>query len=147
MKTLYFSIDINAEPEKVWKNLWESESYKKWSSVFCQGSYFEIDEFKIGNKIHFLTPEGEGMYSVIEDLIENKYLAFKHLGAIKNFKELPLDDPSTTEWSNAIESYVLIAQDGGTHLKINAQTADEYIDFMNETFPKALKVLKQLVEK
>ena len=30
---------INAPKEKVWKVLWDDSSYRKWTSVFMEGSY------------------------------------------------------------------------------------------------------------
>lgn len=39
-----------------------------------------------------LTPAGEGMYSIIDRLEENRYLAFRHLGWVSNFEEQPIDE-------------------------------------------------------
>ena len=55
MKKLQFSIEINAPKEKVWDTLWQDENYRKWTSVFIEGSFAESD-WKEGGKIHFLTP-------------------------------------------------------------------------------------------
>jgi uncharacterized protein YndB with AHSA1/START domain len=87
MNTLQFEIQINAAPTLVWKYLWELENYQSWTSVFCPGSYYETSEFKEGNRIRLLTPEGHGMFSVLEKIDVNKFLAFKHLGDIIDFKE------------------------------------------------------------
>ncbi len=76
MKTLQFEIQIHASTEIVWNNLWELKNYISWTSVFCEGSYYETSEFKEGNSIHLLTPEGHGMYSIIEKLEQNKHLSF-----------------------------------------------------------------------
>lgn len=39
METLEFKIRIKAPAEKVWSVLWDEETYKKWTSVFCEGSH------------------------------------------------------------------------------------------------------------
>ena len=39
MKTLKFSIEINAPKTRVWEVLWNDESYKKWTSVFSSSSH------------------------------------------------------------------------------------------------------------
>ena len=43
MKKLQFSIEINAPKEKVWDTLWQDENYRKWTSVFMEGSFAESD--------------------------------------------------------------------------------------------------------
>ena len=92
MQTLTYKIRIHSTPEKVWKCLWDRENYKEWTTVFCQGSYYETDSFIQGNKIHLLTPKGNGMYSILDTIIENKLLVFRHLGEIVNFEEQPIDE-------------------------------------------------------
>lgn len=90
MKTLQFKININAPKEKVWQTLWDDKSFREWASVFCEGTYAESN-WKEGDAIHFLTPDGMGMNSVIFKRTENEYMAFKHLSEIKDFKVLPAD--------------------------------------------------------
>lgn len=142
MKTLQFEIQINAKPKIVWNFLWEPENYKSWTSVFCPGSYYKTSEFKEGNRIQLLTPEGHGMYSILEKIDVNKFLAFKHLGDIIDFKEQEI-----ASWENAIESYELTENENGTLLKVSVDTIEKYIPFMEETFPKALLQLKSNTEK
>lgn len=144
MKTLQFETDITASPEKVWKSIWDLENYKIWTKPFGDGSYYQAETFSEGNKIHFLAPGGEGMYSIIEKLDEPNFIAIKHLGEIKNFEEQPLVDQ---QWSNAIESYELKPIDEGTKLIVNVDTVEQYVDSMNTTFPLALNELKKLAEK
>lgn len=141
MKTLQFEIQINATPTLVWKYLWELENYQSWTSVFCPGSYYETSEFKEGNRIRLLTPEGHGMFSVLEKIDVNKFLAFKHLGDIIDFNEQEI-----ANWENAIESYELTENENGTLLKVFVDTLEKYIPFMEETFPKALLKLKEITE-
>lgn len=142
MKKLQFEIQINAKPNIVWNFLWEPENYKNWTSVFCPGSYYETSEFKEGNRIHLLTHEGHGMYSVLEKIDINKFLSFKHLGDIIDFKEQEI-----ASWGNAIESYELTENEKGTLLLVSVDTVEKYIPFMEETFPKALLQLKSNTEK
>src|SRR5690606_24668626 len=85
MKTLTFKIEINTHKEKVWSLLWDDATYRKWAAVFCEGTY-AVSDWEEGSMIQFLTPNGEGMHSVIEKKTENEYMAFKHLAMIKNFE-------------------------------------------------------------
>ncbi len=145
MQNLLFKISINAPAEKVWKCLWEMENYTKWTSVFCLGSYYKTDSFEQGNKIHLIAPNGGGMYSILEKIVENELLVFKHLGELENFEELPIDE-KTQGWTNALESYELKQIGNEIELTIQVETAEEYVAHMNKTFPLALKELKILSE-
>ena len=145
MTTLQFSISINANPETVWSCLWDENNYKIWTSPFCDGSYYTTDNFKEGNKIHLLTPSGEGMYSILDKIEENKFLAFRHLGWVKDFVEQPIDE-ATKLWSNSMETYQLIERLNCTDLIVKVDTIDEYIEHMNGKFPLALNELKRLAE-
>ncbi|HRH03797.1 MAG TPA: SRPBCC domain-containing protein [Bacteroidia bacterium] len=143
MQTLQFTININASTQKVWKCLWDLENYKKWTSAFIEGSYYKTDSFTEGNMIHLLAPNGEGMYSLLEKIDAPNYLAFKHLGELKHFEE---QINTHASWTNAIESYRLLAVENGTLLKVEVDTLEEYVDFMNKLFPLALQKLKKLAE-
>jgi hypothetical protein len=145
MITLSFNIHIIASAEKVWNSLWNPENYRKWTAPFCEGSYYTASEFSVGSRIHFLTPKGDGMYSVLDQMEIGKFLAFRHLGNIQNFEEMPLDD-ETRQWTNAIERYELIPTETGIKLVVQADTFESYVEFMNKTFPLALNALKQLAE-
>jgi len=39
MKILEFKIDIKPKAENIWFILWNDIYYRKWTSVFCEGSY------------------------------------------------------------------------------------------------------------
>ena len=145
METLEFTIKIKAPAEKVWDVLWNEETYKKWTSVFCEGSH-TISNWNEGDKIHFMSPNGEGMYSIIETKTQNEYMAFKHLGEIKNFEELPLDE-ETKKWTGAMETYRLIPEEEFTTLIAQVDVVEKYLDYFKETFPNGLEKVKELSEK
>ena len=144
METLEFKIRIKAHAEKVWSVLWDDETYKKWTQAFCEGSY-AISDWNEGDKIHFMSPNGEGMNSIIDKKIPNEYMAFKHLGEIKDFKELPIDE-ETKEWSGAMETYRLTPDDEFTDLVAQVDVVEKYIDYFKEAFPKGLEKVKELSE-
>ncbi|MDX6183896.1 SRPBCC domain-containing protein [Flavobacterium sp. Fl-77] len=144
METLDFTIRIKATVEKVWSVLWEDETYKKWTTSFCEGSY-AVSDWNEGNTIYFMSPDGRGMYSIIETKNHNEYMAFKHIGEIKDFKELPIDE-ETKKWSGARETYRLIPDGEFTVLIAQVDVVEKYMDYFKEAFPKGLEIVKQLSE-
>jgi hypothetical protein len=145
MTTLDFKIEINAPKEKVWSVLWDDKTYREWTAAFCEGTY-AVSNWNEGDKIHFLSPNGEGMNSIIFKKIPNEYIAFKHISVLKDFKEMPID-PETEVWSGSMETYRLTQDKDLTVLEVKMDTIDKYIDYFKTTFPKGLDVVKQLSEK
>lgn len=146
MEKVKFSIEIKAPKEKVWEALWEDSNYRYWTSAFTEGSHAKSD-WKEGSKILFLDPKGEGMYSTIARKIPNEFMSFKHIGYVKEGKELPVDE-ETKKWSGATENYTLSEQDGTTTLTVeNDVFGEEWENMLKEAFPKALEKVKELAEK
>ena len=145
MKTLEFKISINAPKEKVWEILWEDRTYREWATVFCEGTY-AVSNWQEGDSIHFLSPEGSGMNSVIFKRVENEYMAFKHLSEIKDFKVLPVSE-TDQGWSDAMETYRLTSTENGTILEGTMDMVEKYIDYFQDIFPKAFEKIKELSEK
>lgn len=140
MKKIKFETQISAPREKVWNALWEDKNYREWTSAFTEGSNAESD-WKEGSKIRFNDGKGNGMYSIIETKIGNTQMTFKHLGEIKDGKEIP------SSWGESRESYFLSGEGNSTTLKVELDTLEDWESYMNETFPKALALLKDIAEK
>ncbi|MBA3898912.1 MAG: SRPBCC domain-containing protein [Bacteroidetes bacterium] len=146
MEKMKFTIDINAPREKVWKILWNDETYREWTKAFSEGSH-AVSDWNEGSKIHFLDPNGQGMYSTIDRKIPNEFMSFKHIGMIKDGEEQPVDE-ETKSWSGAMENYKLEEHDGITTLTVENDTSGEdWENMLKEAFPKALKIVKDLSEK
>lgn len=144
MKKIKFSTSINAPKEKVWKTLWNDDTYQKWTSVFSEGSK-AVTDWKEGSKVHFLDAKNDGMYSMIDKCVENEVVNFKHIGVIKSGVEQPLDD-ATKNWSGSSENYALNELNGITTLNVEMDIVPDYQDFFNKTFPLALDLVKKLSE-
>jgi hypothetical protein len=144
MQTLQFTIEIKAPASKVWRVLWDDATYRKWTTAFCEGSY-AVSNWNEGDSIHFLSPNGDGMYSKIFKKIENKFISFNHIGNIKDFMEMPLDE-ETKDWSNSFENYELIEENGITKLTVTIDALEQYVGFFNESMPKAMELVKNLSE-
>lgn len=145
MKKLTFEIEINAPADKIWNAMWEEENYKKWTAAFCEGSYAK-STWKQGERIHFLDPNGNGMYSEISTLIPNEKMYFTHIGNIKNFEEQPIDE-ATKAWSGAQENYVVISNGTTTSIEVTLDIVDDHANHFIESFPKGLAIIKKISEK
>ena len=139
MNTVEFSIKIDAPKEKVWESLWSDEGYRKWTAPFAEGSYAESD-WQEGSKIRFLSPDGGGMYGIIQRKIPFEQMSFQHHGEIKEGVE------EGKEWAGAMEQYYLTETNGTTELKVTMDVTEEFQSYFNETLPKALAVLKEISE-
>jgi hypothetical protein len=145
MKKLTFEIIINASNNKVWDAMWNEENFKKWTSAFCEGSYVK-STWKEGERIHFLDPNGNGMYSQISILEPNNRMFFTHIGNIENFEELPIDENSK-QWSGATENYTLISDAVTSKILVSIDCLEEYVAFYSQSFPKGLAIIKEISEK
>ncbi|WP_240475255.1 hypothetical protein [Flavobacterium reichenbachii] len=85
------------------------------------------------------------MSSIIEKKIPNEYIAFKHLGEVKDFKELPINEEAK-EWSGAMEIYRLTPDDEFIDLVVQVDVVEKFIDYFKGAFPKGLEIVKQLSE-
>jgi len=139
MKKIKFSININASKEKVWATLWNDSTYRQWTSVFAADSHAESD-WQEGSEIKFVDGTGNGMFAIIEKIIPNQQMSFKHMGEIKNGIKAPVD------WAGAMENYFLTESNGVTELNMEMDMNEEFEKYFSETFPKAIALIKQISE-
>lgn len=147
MNTLNFSIFINASKEKVWDTMLSDKTYREWTKPFNTTSYF-VGDWSEGSKILFLDTDekGENEGGMVAMIKENKpfeYVSLQHLGLIEKGEEKLWEEDK-----HAFENYSFKEKDGGTEVLIElTNLPEDYIPMMNEMWPKALNVLKELAEK
>jgi uncharacterized protein YndB with AHSA1/START domain len=144
-KKLTYSTLIDAPRRIVWETMLDPEDYKVWTAVFFEGSYFS-GSWEQGTKMQFLTPAGDGMTALIEEIRPYEYVSIKHIGEIKDFIEDTTNE-RVMSWAPAFENYSFADSGSGTELQVSMDTLLEYEEYMNETYPKALAVLKELCER
>jgi uncharacterized protein YndB with AHSA1/START domain len=145
MKKLNFTIEINASAPKVWQTLWEDANYRRWTAVFQEGSH-TVSDWQEGSKIFFLDASGQnGMTSRIAQKVENKFMAFEHVGFIKDGIE-DFEVAQKEGWANMIETYQLTTNEQTTHLKVSIDVVEQYEAYFDEKFPLALAKVKSLAE-
>lgn len=148
MKTLHFSIQINAPRKKVWDTMLNDTNYRQWAAIFMQGSHF-VGSWIKGSKIQFLAPNEDGklggMTSMIADSVLHELVSIKHPGLVADEVEDIVSDEAK-KWVG-YEKYRFIEMDGKTQLTIEVDTMNDFVSFMKDTWPKALQILKELAER
>ncbi|HEV8507986.1 MAG TPA: SRPBCC domain-containing protein [Chitinophagaceae bacterium] len=152
MKKLQFKININAPVNRIYDfmlGIKSKSSYEQWTSEFNPTSTYEGNWDK-GNKILFIgvDEKGEkgGMVSRIVENIPNQFVSIQHYGFFKADKEIT-EGPEVEKWANGFENYTFEENNGATTVTVDLDTAEDFLDYMNQTYPKALVKLKELCEK
>ena len=152
MKKLQFKVNINAHVTKVYDFMlgFSSKStYEQWTALFNPTSTYEGTWDK-GNKILFIgvDEKGEkgGMVSRIVENIPKRFVSIQHYGLYQADKEIT-EGPEVEKWANGFENYSFEENNGTTTLTVDLDTTEDFLDYMNETYPKALDKLKEICEK
>ena len=152
MKKLQFTVSINAPVTKIYDfmlGINRKSTYEQWTSLFNPTSTYEGSWDK-GTKILFIgvDEKGEkgGMVSKIAENIPNRFVSIQHYGLIKADKEIT-EGPEVEKWANGFENYTFEENNGITTLTVELDTNEDFLDYMNQTYPKALDKLKELCEK
>lgn len=147
-QTLEFTVDIAAPRAAVWDAMLGPETYKVWTAPFCEGSYY-TGSWEKGQKIRFLTPAGEGMVAEIAENRRNDYVSIRHLGEITPGGAEDTTSDKVRAWAPAYENYAFadLPDGAGTRVRVSVESLPDYVDFMQQRFPKALQSLKALCEK
>ncbi|MNL68509.1 hypothetical protein D3C87_1932450 [compost metagenome] len=86
------------------------------------------------------------MVSRIAINIPNQFVSIQHYGLLKDDKEIT-EGPEVEKWANGFENYTFEKNNGTTTVTVDLDTTEEFIDYMNEKYPKALDKLKEICEK
>jgi hypothetical protein len=144
MEKMNFTVDIHAPKEKVWKTLWEDDTYRKWTRVFSEGSHAETD-WNEGSKVLFLDGKDQGMVSKVQTNRPNEFMSVVHLGTVKNGVE-DTGSGEVKQWAGAEENYSLSENGGVTTLAVELDTEEAHKDYFMKIFPQALEQVKLLSE-
>jgi uncharacterized protein YndB with AHSA1/START domain len=146
---LHFEIIINAHAAKVYYLMIEDKTYSEWTFEFNPTSHFK-GSWEKNSKILFLGVDENGkmggMVSVIKENIPEKFLSIKHLGILKDGIELT-SGPEVDSWAGGLENYSFEEINGITTLGVDLDSIEDFREYFNETWPKALKKLKEICER
>lgn len=144
MKTLRYSITIQAPREAVWAAMLGPDTYRAWTAPFCEGSYYE-GSWNTGDRIRFLGPSGEGMSSVIAESRPPEFLSIRHLGMVRDGIEDTTSEAAAA-WTHAFENYAFAQVGDATEVTVEVEMTPDLEAFMDEAWPKALAKLRSICE-
>lgn len=151
MKKIQYTIHISAPASKVYDvmlGITSKSTYEQWTAAFNPTSTYEGSWDK-GSKMLFVGTDekGEkgGMVSEIVDINPNRFVSIRHYGLVQGDKEIT-EGPEVEKWANGFENYTFVENNGSTMVTVDLDTTEDFVDFMNETYPKALDTLKEICE-
>ena len=157
MGKLHFKVSINAPVTRIYDfmlGISNKSTYEQWTALFNPTSTYEGSWDK-GSKILFIEvdEQGEkgGMVSRIVENIPGQFVSIQHYGLFKADQEIT-EGPEVEKWANGFENYTFEENNGpdsylDTTVTVDLDTTEDFIDYMNESFPKALEKLKEICEK
>ena len=152
MKKIKFIVSINAPTKKVYDlmlGINNKSTYEQWTALFNPTSTYEGNWNK-GSKMLFIGTDEKGdkggMVSEIADNIPNRFVSIRHYGLLKANVEIT-DGPEVEQWANGFENYTFEENNGTTKVTVDLDITEDFVDYMNQTYPKALEKLKEICEK
>jgi hypothetical protein len=151
MERLQFQVQINLPAKKVYDvmlGLSNKSTYEQWTALFNPTSSYE-GSWNKGSKILFVGVDENGkkggMVSEIAENTPNRFVSIRHYGLLKDDQEIT-DGPDVEKWTGGYENYSFDESDGVTTVSVDLEITEDFVDYMNETYPKALDQLKEICE-
>lgn len=148
MKRLNFSIRIQAPAGKVYHTMLGQDTYNQWTAVFNPTSRYEGSWAK-GSEIRFLGTEEDGtsggMLSRIAENIPERFVSIEHFGIIRKGERIT-SGPEVEAWAGGLENYIFTPVGDATLLDVQVDAGRDFTDYMQDTYPRALEVLKNICE-
>jgi hypothetical protein len=151
MKTIQFTKEINATAQKVYESmlgLKNKATYEYWTAAFNPTSTYEGSWDK-GNKMRFVGVDENGKKGgMASEVLEHKpaeFVSIKHYGFVDGDNEITTGE-LVEKWAGGKENYSFKESHGTTLLTIDIDVIEEYLDYFNDKYPKALDKLKEISE-
>ena len=151
MQKLQFKVSINAPVNRTYDlmlGLSHKSSYEQWTALFNPTSSYE-GNWEKGSKMLFIgvDEKGEkgGMVSRIVENVPNQFVSIQHYGLYKADQEIT-EGPEVEKWANGYENYTFEENNITTSVTVDLDIIEEFLDYMNESYPKALEKLKEICE-
>ncbi|UOX32514.1 SRPBCC domain-containing protein [Flavobacterium sediminilitoris] len=151
MQKIQFRKEINASAQKVYETmlgLKNKATYEYWTATFNPTSTYEGSWDK-GSKILFVGIDENGKKGgMVSEIVEHKpasFISIRHYGFLNEGIEVTTGE-QVEKWAGGHENYNFQESNGITTVTVEMDTIDEYLDYFNNTYPKALDKLKEISE-
>lgn len=152
MQKLHYSVVINAPREKVYETMLADATYREWTEAFGMGNGYYEGDWSEGSTMRFIGQDPEnpenlsGMISRVAKNTKNEFVSLESVGQIVN----GVDDTTSDQvkgWLGALEEYTITDVEGGTEVRVDQDTADEFVEMFSSMWPKGLAKLKEICER
>lgn len=152
MTKTQFKIEINATAQKVYEimlGLNDKSTYEYWTAAFNPTTTYE-GSWEKGSKIYFIGTDENGkkggMVSEIAAHQPAAFISIRHYGILDGDTEITTGE-EVAKWTGGYENYSFTENNNTTTVTVEMDTIDEYLDYFNTTYPKALEKLKEIAER
>ena len=152
MEKIQFKKEINASAQKVYETmlgLKNKASYEYWTAAFNPTSTYE-GSWDNGSKILFVgTDENGKKGGMVSEIVAHQpaeFVSIRHYGFLDGDTEITTGE-QVEKWAGGHENYSFQENNGVTTVTVEMDSVDEYLDYFNNTYPKALDKLKEISEK
>lgn len=151
MKKMQFKTEVNASAEKAYVTMLgvnDIALYQQWTAEFNPTSTYE-GSWEKGSKILFtgVSENGQrgGMIARVVENVPNQFVSLQHYGIVKDDEEV-FEGSEVEKWTGAFENYTFQESHGKTTITVEVDVMPEYLDYFEDTYPKALHKLKEIIE-
>ena len=151
MKKIQYNIDIKAPAMQVYTTMLgldNIETYNQWTAEFNPTSTYKGNWDK-GSRIYFFgTDENGKRGGMVAEIAENtpgQFVSIRHIGMLDGDKEIT-EGEEIEKWAGALENYTFHEENGVTTVTAEIDVDASYLDYFDQTWPKALQKLKELSE-
>lgn len=151
MHKLQYTIEINASAHNVYVTMLglnDKATYENWTAVFNPTSTFE-GTWEKGSKMLFVgTDENGKKGGMVSEIVENNpatFVSIRHYGFLDGETEITTGE-QVEKWAGGLENYYFEEKNGITTITVEVDVIDEYKEYFNSTYQKALVKLKEISE-
>ncbi|TKB06379.1 SRPBCC domain-containing protein [Desulforhopalus sp. IMCC35007] len=145
MKTLRYSIKIDADRSHVWNTMLEPGKYEQWVKAFSENSGFE-GRWEAGATVKFVDPNMGGTKAILEIFEPHNCILAKNVAMITQEGIEETESETARQWIGTTEKYLLSESEGKTILAIEMYTHPSFVEMFDSCWPKALENIKLLSE-
>jgi uncharacterized protein YndB with AHSA1/START domain len=142
MQPLHFTTKIHAPRGNVWHALWDDATFRQWTNVIDEGTYM-VGTLEEGAQVQFISgSSGYGVTSLVKDFVPYELISFLHEVDTMETGTANRED----EWTGGEERYILTEENGVTTLSVTVDVPEELVEMMQERYPQAFAVVRELAE-